>query len=432
MIKFTWLALILTLSSGFAASFETREWQTANGVHVVFHHAPEVPMLDVNIAFTAGSAYDGTQFGLSTLTRRLLDQGNGGLDAGTIADRFAEVGAQYASASNRDMIVLTLRTLTQPKALKQACDMFALLISRPDFPADAFLREKNQQLMTITQNKKLPDSIAEDTFYQTLYGKHPYAHAPNGEYASVNALNVTDVRHFYQKYIVGKNTVIVLVGDIDEATAHELAESMTHDLSQGEVAMPVPEARPLQDEMNIEVPFPAPQSVLRLGQLGITHQNNDYFALQVANYILGGAASMESELAHELRESRGLTYSVISEFFPMPGKGPFIISLSTRHNQAKTALDLTRKTLTTFVMAGPSEQELQAAKNYLTGSFPLSLTSNRSIANLLLRIAFYHLPKDFLNNYITHINAVNVTDIKQALQRNIHPDKLLQITVGRT
>jgi len=414
-----------------AASFETQEWQTKNGAHVVFHHAPEVPMLDIIIAFAAGSAYDGSQFGLSTLTLSLLDQGNGGLDAGTIADKFAEVGAQYNGASSQDMLALTLRTLTRPDALKQATDMFALLINHPDFPAEAFIREKNQQLMAIKQSKELPNTIAEETFYQALYGKHPYAHPIEGQYDTVNALKLDDVHHFYQQFIVSKNAVIVLVGAIDAATAHQIAERITQDLPIGQAAAPIPEAHPLTEEINIEVPHAAPQSALRLGQLGITHHNSDYFPLQVGNYILGGAA-MESRLTHELRETRGLTYDVHSDFSPMPGIGPFMISLSTKHNQAKTALNVTRATLTSMIKTGPNEQELNAAKQYLTGSFPMSLASNRTIANLLLRVTFYHLPKDYLNTYIDHINAVTTADIKQAFQHQINPDKLLQITVGRT
>ncbi len=425
------VALIIFTHSALAKPFEIREWQTKKGAHVVFHQAPDVPMLDINIAFAAGSAYDGAQFGLSALTLNLLDQGNGGLDAGVIADKFAEAGAQYSGASSQDIMALTLRTLTRPDALKQATDMFALLINHPNFPADAFLREKNQQLMRIKQNNERPNTIARNTFYQTLYGKHPYGHPIAGRSETVNALKVEDVRHFYQQYVVSKNAVIVLVGDINEATAHQLAERITRDLPKGQAAAAIPSAPPLAEEINIEILHDAPQSALRLGQLGITHHNSDYFALQVGNYILGGA-SMESRLAHELREKRGLTYGVSSNFSPMPGNGPFIISLSTKHNQAKIAWDVARETLASMIKSGPNEQELRAAKQYLTGSFPLSLASNRNIANLLLRITFYDLPKDFLNTYIDHINAVSIADIKQAFQHQINPDKLLQITVGRS
>ncbi len=422
--------LLLAANPVLAASFETREWQTTNGARVVFHHAPEVPMLDINVAFAAGSARDGAQFGLSALTTNLMDQGNGGLKAGEIADKFADTGAQYGLASAQDMMMLSLRTLTTPEALNKATELFALLVNHPDFPEDAFNREKNQQLLAIKQREESPDKVAKEAFYQALYDQHPYAHPVNGLYHTVEALEVRDVRHFHHHYIVGSNAVIVLVGGIDEAMAHQLAERIVHDLPKGQPAPPLPKATPLTKELNIEIPHPASQTVLRMGQLGITHQNKDYFPLLVGNYILGGG-SLVSILADELREKRGLTYGVYSEFSPMPGVGPFMISLSTRNNQAKTAMAVTHETLAAFVKSGPTEQELRAAKQYLTGSFPLSLDNNRSIANTLLRLTFYHLPKDFLNTYIAHVNAVSTADIKQAFQQQIHPDKLLQVSVGR-
>ena len=418
------------LTPAFAVtSLEPQTWETANGSRVIFYPAPEVPMLDVSIAFAAGSAYDGQKWGLSALTTRLLDQGNAGLDAGAVADKFAEIGAQYGGASSQDMMAIKLRTLTRPDALKQATAMFALLINHPDFPVDAFLREKNQQLMSIRQDLDVPDTIAQNTFYQALYGSHPYAHAINGSEGSVNALRIEDVRHFYRQYVVSRNAVIVLVGAIDSSLAHQIADKLTHDLPQGRPAASIPLAKPLAGELTIEVPHPASQTVVCLGLLGITHQNKQYFPLQVGNYILGGG-SLVSRLAKELREKRGLTYGVNSQFAPMPGNGPFMIAFSTKNNQTKSALDVTREALASFIQSGPTEEELTAAKQYLTGSFPLSLSSNRSMADMLLKIAFYRLPKDFLSTYIAHINAVQRTDIQQAFQHQINPKAFLQVTVG--
>lgn len=422
--------LFFMIRPTYAASFETQEWQTTNGAQVVFHRATEVPMLDINIAFAAGSAYDGEKFGLSALTTDLLDQGNGELSAGDLAHKFADIGAQYGGASSQDMMLLTLRTLTQPDALKQATDMFALLIAHPNFPVTAFLREKNQQLMSIQQSKESADTIAKEAFYQSLYGEHPYAHPIEGNDKSVEALTIEDVHHFYQHYVVGHNAVIVMVGDIDSRTAHALAERLMQDLPKGQAAPPIPLASRLKNPLTLQIQHPASQTALKLGQLGITHQNKDYYPLQVGNYILGG--SINSRLAQELREKRGLTYDVNSSFSAMPGIGPFMISFSTKHHETKTALEVARKTLTTFVETGPDESELIAAKQYLTGSFPVSLAKNRSIANMLLRLSFYHLPKDFLNSYVTHINAVTVADIKQAFQHQIDLNQLTQITVGRS
>jgi len=428
---FTFITLFFALPQAFAAQpFAPMEWKTKHGARVVFFQAMEVPMLDISIAFAAGSAYDGEQFGLSSLTTRMLNQGNGGLDANTIAEKLAETGAQFEGDSTRDIAALNLRTLTEPFALKNASDTFALIIAHPDFPQTIFSREKNQQLMAIAQDLQSPERVANQHFFKALYQKHPYAHPVKGTEESVKALTLEQVRHFYRQFFVSNNTIIVMVGAIDQSTAHELAEKLTKDLPQGRMAANIPHADPLTEEMNIEIEFPSSQTILRLGQLGIDHHNKNYFPLLVGNYTLGGG-SLVSRLAHEVREKRGLTYGVYSQFAPMPGLGPFLISLSTQTKQANTAIDITRETLASFVKDGPSEQELIAAKKYLVGSFPLSLASNRNIADMLLKIAFYHLPADYLDTYTANIEAVTVAQIKDAFQQLVTPDKLLQVSVGK-
>lgn len=421
--------LCLTANAWAKETFKTQHWKTSTGAHVVFHQAMEIPMLDVSIAFAAGSAYDAAQFGLSALTTRLLDQGNGGLSAGKIADQFAEIGAQYGGASSRDAAILTLRTLSKPDTLSKATHLFSLLVNHPDFPTDAFLREQNQQLMAITQSHESPDVVADDVFYQLLYGQHPYAHPIDGTLETVKNITLQDVQRFYRQYFVGNNAIVILVGAIDSATAHQIAERITHDLPQGVPAKKIAQATRLTKESLVNIQHPSSQTVLRIGQLGITHANKHYFPLQVGSYILGGG-SLVSILADELREKRGLTYGVSSQFLPMPGEGPFVISLSTKNNQSKEALSITHTVLSTFVKQGPTQEELIAAKRYLTGSFPLSLASNRSIADMLLKITFYHLPQDFIDTYIDSINAVTTKEIVTAFQQEIHPNTLLQVSVG--
>lgn len=410
-------------------ALNTEHWQTSNGARVVFHQTMEIPMLDVSVAFAAGSAYDEAQFGLSALTTRLLDQGNSGLSAGNIADQFAEIGAQYGGASSRDAVIISLRTLTQPNTLDKASHLFAQLLNHPDFPQDAFLREQNQQIMAIAQSHESPDVIADETFYQLLYGQHPYAHPIDGTLETVKQITRQDVQRFYQQYFVGSNAVVILVGAIDSTKAHEIAERITHDLPQGMPAKTVALATSETKEYAVEIKHPSSQTVLRVGQLGITHANKDYFPLQVGSYILGGG-SLVSILADELREKRGLTYGVSSQFLPMPGIGPFIISLSTKNNQSNQALAITHQVVSTFVAQGPTQAQLVAAKHYLTGSFPLSLASNRSIADMLLKIAFYHLPENFIDTYIDSINAVTTKQIVSAFQQQVHPEHLLQVSVG--
>lgn len=434
MKKYTILISLLfwTLLPAWAAKpFETLQWQTKNGARVVFYQAMEVPMLYISIAFAAGSAYDEEKLGLSTLTTRLLNQGNGSLTASTIAEKLAKTGAQYERANNQDMVIFNLKTLTNPDNLTKASEVFSLIINHPDFPIDSFAREKNQLLMAITQTQESPEQVANQTFFRALYKNHPYAHPVIGNRDSVQMLKIEQVRDFYHQFFVSSNAVIVLVGAIDKSTAERLAEQVTKDLPKGKPAAEVPQAQPLTEEMDVVVPFPSSQTILRLGQLGISHHDSHYFPLLVGNYILGGGA-LVSRLANELREKRGLTYGVYSQFSPMPGRGPFLISLSTKNSQTKTAIDLTRETLASFMKKKPDESALLAAKQYLTGSFPLALASNRSIADMLLKIAFYHLPDDFLRTYVDSINEVTAENIQESFQQLITPNTLLQLSVGKT
>lgn len=406
-------------------------WKTTHGTPVVFYQAMEVPMLDINMAFYAGSAYDQNQFGLSALTSELIDQGNGQFSADQIADQFAEVGSQFATESSRDSIVLSLRTLSDSAALTQSIKNFTRILSQPNFPENAFQQKKNQQLLLIKQREESGDYIADKTFYQTLYQNHPYAHPIDGTIHTVEKIQLQDVKHFYQKYFVAKNAVLVLVGAINPAQAKKIAEEITLHLPVGKKAISIPEAKSLNEEMNIEVPMHLTQAVLRMGQTGINQHDKDYFPLLVGNYILGGG-SLVSQLALEVREKRGLTYGVYSQFVPLRGQGPFLISLSTKKEQSHEAEQLIRDTLTNFIQKGPSVAELNAAKQYLKGSFPQSIASNQNMAHVLLKIAFYELPHDYLETYLQNIEAVTAKDIQIAFKQHLNPEHLLSVQVGKT
>lgn len=421
----------MLIQSASAKSFQIQRWQTNKGAQVVFYQAMEVPMLDIRVAFAAGSAYDGKKFGLSALTAEMLNQGNGGLTAGEIAEKLADTGAQYNADTSRDMSVFNLRTLSSPEAMTPAVQLFTLILNRPDFPENEFERQKKQQIMSVIRAKDSPNELANRAFFKKLYGTHPYAHAIAGEQKTLKPLTTKEVKQFYQQYFTNENATVVLVGAIDEKTAHQIAEQIMAELPRIPKAKPIPSAHPTTRQgQRDEIPFPSSQTVLRLGSLGISHHTRHYFPLIVGNYSLGGGA-LVSRLVHEVREKRGLTYGVYSQFIPMPGIGPFLISLSTVNQAAPTAMRVVRETLSKFVQAGPSEAELSAAKQYLTGSFPLSLSSNNSIAEMLLKIAFYQLPDDYLETYVDQINAVTQAEVTEAFQKTIHPDNLLFVSVGK-
>lgn len=425
IILFAWSTL------GSASSFKTEQWRTANGVRVVFYPAMEVPMLDLSLAFAAGSAYDGPNFGLSALMSNLMDQGNHGLDATAVAESFADVGSQFGVENNRDMVVFNLRTLTNKDALEQSKKTFIDIVNHPDFPDEAFQREKKQLLMAIEQTQESPDDVANLHFFNHLYQNHPYAHPVNGVMKTVEPLTKLQVVEFYKRYLVAQNAVLIMVGAIDSSTAHQLAEQISQGMNQGKAAELLPKNDQLSQAEKVNIKFPSSQTIVRLGQLGIDHHNPNYFPLVVGNYILGGG-SLVSRLSQEVREKRGLTYGIDSQFIPMPGGGPFLISLSTKNEEANQAISLTQDQLQLFINDGPKQQELDAAKHYLTGSFPLSLASNRSIATLLLRMTFYNLPDNYLSTYVERINAVTTEQIKQAFKAQVIPNRFLLVTVGQS
>lgn len=441
MTRFSWnkffhafsgLALCVGLNTqGFAlAPIKAERWTLDNKARVVFYRAPEVPMVDILIAFEAGSAYDGKQFGLSTLTSQLLDQGTPGMNATAIAERLAQFGAQFNSDNTRDMTVYHLKTLTEPKALLQSTQMVANILQKPSFPRDAFYRERNQLMMSIKQSNESPDTIANRALMENLYPNHPYGHPVDGTLKTVNELQNWQVQRFYKQQYTGEHTLVVIVGDLDAEKAHRISEELVGKLpAVGPHNITIPKALASNSKLTETIPFPSSQTMIRLGQVAVDHNDPEYFALTVGNYILGGG-TMVSQLAKELREKRGLTYGVYSQFIPMPAEGPFTVSLSTKASQAEEALGLIQRLVKEFIEKGPSEDELTRAKQFLTGSFPLSLASNNNIANMLLRMEFYHLPQNYLDTYTAHIEGVSIDDIKSAFKHHLNPARMTVVTVG--
>lgn len=413
-----------------AKTVESINWTTSDGLQVSFYPAPEVPMLELRLAFRSGSAYDGENYGLSSLTASLIGDSSEGMSTDAIAERYEDVGAQFSADNNRDMTVFSLRSLTEPKALAQGTDTFIHTLTKATFSQPDFLREKQRQLTALAQRKESPNQVGTDLFFEKLYGTHPYAHPVPGTDKTLKAITREQVEQFYQQYYVAKNAYLVIVGAIDINKAKEIAEQLSRKMKKGEKAPVVPQASSLSSSSVINYPFPSSQTILRLGQLGITYHITDYFPLVVGNYILGGG-TLVSRLAIEVREKRGLTYGVGSQFQPLSGDGPFVIGLSTKSAQAEEALTVTRNVLQGYLAKGPDEKELKAAKLYLTGSFPLALASNRQIADMLLRMAFYDLPKDYLTNYQKNIEQVSIGQIKTAMDKYLDPNKMLLVKVGR-
>lgn len=402
-----------------------QHWQSSQGGRVYFVQSTGLPMVDVRLQFAAGSARDGQYYGLAMLTNRLLETGAGVWSADQIALRFEEVGAQYSAGVNQDYAQISVRSLTDRRLLDQALATFQAIAAQPQFKEDDFQRIKSQMLMKLKQQQERPAYIAQQAFYQALYGRHPYAHLSSGSIKAISALTVDDVKQFYQQYYGAKNAVLVIVGDLTEMQAKHIAEQLYAPLKQGQVARPLANVTLPSKSKVKHIDFPSTQTHVLAGLPVLSRIDADYFPLYVGNHILGGSG-LVSILFNEIREKRGLAYSAYSYFSPLAKKGPFTMGLQTQNKQRKVAIDVLQKTLHDFIENGPSDSELVAAKKNITGGFVLRFDNNRKLLNYVAMIAFYQLPLDYLETFQNKVAQVSKEDIKAAFKRRV-PENLLQI-----
>lgn len=413
-------------------NLDLQHWTTEQGTRVYFMSATELPMIDVQLLFSAGSSRDNGQPGLATLTNGMLGEGTENRDAGEIAAGFERIGAQFSNSSHRDMALAGLRSLSAADKLDPAINLFAEVVTRPSFPEDAFERLRNQLLAGLQFRLQQPSSLASEAFWDALYGDHPYGHLPQGTPESLSTLTPEALENFHQQFYSAGNAVISIVGAVDRQQAERIAQRLADALPQGPAADPIPAPEPAaEDGGRRHVEFQGQQVHILTGQRGISRDDPDYAALYVANEILGGSG-FGSRLMEEIREKRGLSYSVSSGFSPMQTAGPFTISMQTRADQADLALGVINESLQRFIDEGPTEAELKRTKRQLMGAFPLSTASNASIVGQLGMIGFYDLPLNHLQLFMDQVQALTVEQVREAFARHITLDQQLIVTVGPT
>lgn len=424
------LLLAFILCTGLAqAGPQIQHWQTANGARVFYVHAGELPILDLRVVFDAGSARDADKPGLASLTNSLLDEGVPGMDVNTIAERLESVGAEYGADALRDMAVTSLRSLTRPEALDVALPLFARILAEPVFPEKSFERNRQAMLVGLQQEQQSPAALVEKQFFKDLYGDHPYARPPNGTLESVQAFSLDDVRAFHRRYYVARNAVIAIVGALDRKQAEAVAEQLSQGLPAGEPAAALPPVQPLAKDSTVRIEHPSSQSHLRIGAPGVSRDDKDYFPLYVGNHVLGGGG-LVSRLSDEVREKRGLSYSVYSYFLPMRRQGPFMLGLQTKNEQADEARKVAMDTLRRYIKEGPGRDELKRSKQNITGGFALRLDSNKKITEYVAMIGFYGLPLDYLDTFNKKVEAVTAAQIRDTFKRRLDPDRLVTVIVG--
>lgn len=411
-----------------------QELFSKNGVRTLLVESKQLPIVDIQLTFNAGSARDESISkglnGLANLTARLLNEGTSTQTANDIAQSFERLGAQYSAKAYRDMFVVRLRVLSDKKRLEPALNQLIFLLKDAQFPQGSIDRILNNAQIGQKQVKENPKRSMSVRFYRSIYGDHPYAQPSTGTIQSLKRIKSEDIQAFKKQYLVANNLNIAITGNVNKQQAQQMIDLLTEQISTGESAPPLPEAEALEKAQIIRIPFNSSQAHVMIGQISIRRDDPDRFALEVGNEIFG-SGGFQSLLMQELREKRGLTYSASSNLSSMQSQGLFYIQYSTQREQLLESLNITYQTLLKFLHKPLTTAQVEESKRGLIRAFPLLLRSNANINSQLGAIGFYGLPSNYLTQYQQLISAVNAEDVHQAWQKHIHPEKFLTVLAGK-
>ena len=409
------------------AGVKIQHWTAPSGAQVYFVETHDLPILDLEVDFAAGSGYDPAgKAGLAAMTQGLLDTGAGSLDEEAISGHLVDIGAKLSGSVDSDRAGVSLRTLSSDRERKAALDLLQLILAKPTFPEAAFAREKARLISSIQEADTQPEHLAAKRFAAAIYPDHPYG--VTATVASVTGIGRDDVAAFYRDVYAAKRAVVSLIGDVTRAQAEEIAQSLTAALPAGLPDTGFPPVT-LPAATTIAVPHPAAQSHILVGLPAMKRGDPDYFPLLVGNYSLGGGGFV-SRLMQEVREKRGYAYNVYSYFYPSKQEGPFEIGLQTKRDQAEQALTVARDVLAGFLRDGPTEKELAAAKKNFIDGLPLRIDSNAKILGYLSVIGFYGLPLTYLDDFPAKVAAVTTSQVREAFQRHVKPENLVTVIVA--
>jgi zinc protease len=354
------------------------------------------------------------------------------LDENALGEAWADLGAQFGAGASADRMSFSLRSLTEPELLDKAVALAAREIAEPSFPDAIWQRERQRLQAALKESATRPGTVAGRAYAQAVYGSHPYGYEMTE--ATLARISVADLLAAHAAGVVACRARISMVGAVTRAQADALAARLLSRLPPVPCASlpPLPviaEVAPLSAPLEKRIPFDSAQAHVLMGQPGYKRSDPDHFALLVGNYILGGGGFV-SRLTAEVREKRGLVYGVSSSFSAGRHAGSFTVGFQTRPDQAAQALEVAREVVKEFVAKGPTEAELQAAKDNLIGGFALGLDSNRKLLANLAGIAWNDLPLDYLDTWTQQIGKVSVADIKAAFARKLQPSTMVTVILG--
>jgi zinc protease len=423
------LALFSAPEAGAQTNGKIQRILTPGGIEVWFVHDDTLPILSVNFAFSGGASQDpANRSGLAYMAAAMLDEGAGELDARTFQERLENRAISLNFSADRDAFRGSILTLTEHRA--EAFELLRLSLTAPRFDQEAIDRIRASIQAGLRRSSNDPDEVAGLRWFASAFPNHPYGRPVKGDETSVGAIEREMLFAYVKKNLARSNIKIAVVGAVDSAELSKLIDHAFAKLPATADLTPVADVAPAALGGRDIIDLNIPQTTITFGGVGLKRKDPDFIPAFVLNHILGGGA-FSSRLYREVREKRGLAYSVYSYLATLEHSGLFLGGTSTRNDRASEALKIIEEEIERIAKDGPTAEELAQAKSYLTGSYLLHFDTSAKVASQLLEIQLNDLGIDYIERRNRLVNAVNAEDVRRAAKRFLAGGKFLVIMVGR-
>lgn len=422
------VALAAALPSPSAARLSPERSVLQNGLILLTSEQRALPMVTLHFLIRAGARYDPEEKeGLANLTSRLLTYGTRNRTALQISEALDFIGASLSAGCDQEVATVSLTLLK--KDLDAGLSLLAEILTASVFSPEEIERQKQSVIASIKARGENPGTIAQIKFSEALFPKSPYGRQVEGTEDSIKRVDRDGLLEFYQRSYRPDRAILVVVGDISHQEISQKLAQAFQPWRKGPVVQESPPVASPGPANFIPVNKNITQANIAMGHEGVPRGHPDYYAIQVMNYILGGGG-FSSRLIDSVRNERGLAYSVYSYFGGDKYVGSFQVTMQTKNETAQEAIRIAKEEIQRIRKQGVTEEELQAAKDYLIGSFPLRLDTNRRIAGFLAQVEFFELGLDYPDRYPELIRRVSRDNILEAARRYLQPDKLIVVVVA--
>ena len=388
---------------------------------------PSSPVVSLSFSFDGGSARDSQEHkGLASITATLLTDGAGPLDAQAFRQREEETAVSLGFGAALDRVDGSMRTLSAK--CDEAFDLLRLAVTAPRFDADRFDHRRRQTIARLNQAEQRAPAVAQRTLMATVFAGHPYAITTEGVRDSLRGLAVDQVKARAKALLTRTGLILAAVGDIDAAELARQLDRTFGGLPAGAALPSLPDWSPPTKARTVSIERPVPQSSMLIALPGLLREDPDWHAALVMARVLGGG--QQSRLFNEVREKRGLAYSISAGLRDQEKAGLLVVSTGSANERVAQSLEVIRTELARM-RDGATDQELADARTYLSGSLALSLDSSSAIANLVHQMQVEHLPRDYLDRRAAVIGAVTAEDVHRVARRLLRAEAMTTVVVGK-